>query len=85
MESNTATLQNYGGQIQPTTVTIDLIPLANDNKFENLQFFFGISLIDCKGGPSITLLGVQLYYNTNTTNSLAILLQMQTWRLTYMT
>jgi hypothetical protein len=33
MDSNTATLQNYGGQIQPTTASIDLIPLANDDRF----------------------------------------------------
>jgi hypothetical protein len=58
IDSNTATLQNYGGQIQPTTVSIDLIPLADDSRFESLQFFYGISLLDCKGGPSITLLGV---------------------------
>lgn len=83
MNSGIATLRAYGGTLAAVTQSIDLIPFTPVDKFENLKFFYGISNIDCKDGENIALLGVEKYYTGND-NSMRLLLQMQTWKVTFM-
>jgi len=82
MNSGVATSRAYGGTLAAVSQSIDLLPLAPNDKFENLKFFFGISNIDCKDGENIALLGVENYF-TGTNNTMRLLLSMQTWKLTF--
>jgi hypothetical protein len=58
INSGVVTLKAFGGTVKPVSQSVDFLPLALNNKFENLKFFFGVSRIECKDGQSITLLGV---------------------------
>ena len=58
MNSGVVTLQSYGGTVQPVTTSVNFQPLELNPKFDNLNFFYGISTIACKDGASIALLGV---------------------------
>ena len=84
MNSGAVSLKAYGGTVKPVSQSIDFLPLTINNRFENLKFFFGISRIESKDGQSITLLGVEKYYTSPTDNSVRLLLQMETWKLTLM-
>lgn len=76
MNSGVVSLKAYGGTVMPVSQSVDLLPLALNNRFENLKFFFGISRIECKDGASVTLLGVEKYYTSPQDNSVRLLLQM---------
>ena len=83
INSAIATLRAYGGTLTAVTQSIDLLPLVSNEKFEDLKFFFGISNIDCKDGENIAILGVEKYF-TGSDGSMRLLIQMQTWKLTFM-
>lgn len=58
MNGGVATLMAFGGTLSTSTQSYDLLPLPQDNRFASLNFFFGISSVDCRDGESIALLGV---------------------------
>ncbi len=58
MNSGEVTLKGYGGTVNAASQSIDLLPLQQHDKFENLKFFYGINRIECKDGLNMALLGV---------------------------
>lgn len=58
MNGGVATLVAFGGTVSTAMQSIDLFALTQDDRFANLNFFFGISAVDCRDGESIALLGV---------------------------
>ena len=68
MDSGLAPYSNFGATAQPSTQSITLSPLPISANFEGDNIFYGISSIQCLGGPSIVLSAYPTIFTTQTGN-----------------
>jgi hypothetical protein len=76
MDKGDVTLFDYGGTAFASSKSINLSPLPNNPDYENLFIFYGISGLECKSGPSITLLATHKFYQSPVSNLTQVFLTM---------
>lgn len=84
MDSNLIVASNFGGTFFKSSYSAPLESLPEDSRYQNtLQYFFGISEIECSEGQTINLLAVERFNYNNNGKLQNLVLTFQTERNTY--